>query len=138
MKKVVLVFIALFVLLIPLFSAPATASLELIWRTDTGVPAEGPVDTVKVEWEFEACKPLYSYRVVEISYRHTSPKHAGEGGFRDIVVWNEYDDATGIWYGYVEFESWITGERGTNHGDIEISFTSGYPSIEWSFNIRHR
>lgn len=138
MKKVVLVFIALLVLLIPLFSAPATATLYVIWQQDTGRPA-GPDGVARIGWEFEACEYLYNHRVVTITLRHTTPKRVGPGEFNNPVVVDDWDPATGIWSGYVEFESVLTnGDRGTNHGDIVISFTSGYPSVEWSFNIRHR
>lgn len=134
MKKVILIFIAMLTLLIPMLSTPAAASIEVISQTDTGVLA-APEGVTRVEWEFVACETLFRIGVAEVTYRHTTPKKV-DGGFENVVQGGYWEGGT--WYGWVEFDSWIDADRGTNHGDIAITFWTGYPSVEWSFNIRHR
>lgn len=136
MKKVVFVFLAMIALCIPLLSTGAVASVTEIVDYDTGIKAEAPEDRVRLEWTFECCYASFVYGVAEISYRHTSPKNAAPGGFDNPVQGGYWEN--GYWYGWVEFDSWISGKKGTNHGDIEFSYSNGYPcDISWSFNVRH-
>lgn len=136
MKKLILVFIAMLALLIPMLSTGAVASVTEMTEFNTGIKADAPDDTVRLAWKFEACRPSFTYGVATITYRHTTPKSAEPGNFEIVDQDGYWED--GYWYGWIDIHSWITGDKGTNHGDIEISYSNDYPcDIAWSFNIRH-
>jgi hypothetical protein len=136
MKKIILVFVAIFALSMSFVSNGAVASVYEMTDYDTGIKADAPTDTVRLEWKFEACYPSFYYGVADVEWRHTTPKSAEPGGFSGFEQGGYWE--SGYWYGWVDIDSWITGSKGTNHGDITITFSNGYPQeLSWSFNIRH-
>ena len=138
MKKTLLAFLAISLLVMPFVSNTAQASVYEMTEYDTGIKATAPQDKVNLTWEFEACYWAWYYGVAEIEYKDTSPKRAGPGGFENAEQGGYWEND--VWYGWVEFDSQIKdgAKRGTNHGDITITFSNGYPQVlEWSFNVRH-
>ena len=124
---------------LPFASNSAQASLVVI-EYDTGIKAVAPEDTIVLEWLFESCEYAAEVLVVQIDYRHTTPKNAQEGGFDTSEQEVDRTWEGGYWIGSVTFESYIDpdAKRGTNHGDI--SFIRPWDNevlASWSFNVQH-
>ncbi|MCJ2562965.1 MAG: hypothetical protein LN417_02595 [Candidatus Thermoplasmatota archaeon] len=140
MKKTLLAFLVISLLVVPFLSNTAQASVYEMTEYDTGIRAEAPEDRVNLTWEFDACWYAWYYGVAEIEYKQTTPKNAApeDDAFENPELGGYWEDD--VWYGWVEFDSHIKdgAKRGTNHGHITITFSNGYPQVlEWSFNVRH-
>lgn len=145
-RKSILLVVMVSFLVLPFLSNSAMATVGDLWDYDTGVPVEGTDALVTLHWEGEACEGafLHSGTDVLIEYRHTTPKSAEPGWFDlpaaiDGTFEYDWDLKTWVWYGTAQFWSHIdpSASRGTNHGDITITWYNG-DVWSWSFNVRHR
>ena len=141
MKKILLTALVMSLLILPFFSGNGYATLRERIDEDTGVKATSPSDTVQIGWVWDTCKWNADNAIATVEYRSTSPKKV-TGGFTgcdpecELPIIGTWE--SGIWTAYVEIDSWISGgDRGTNHGDIHITWPGFDDDVTWSFNVRH-